>query len=563
MANNRIQVKRTSVTGRTANTTDSGNSQYIYPGELALNMTDGIMFSSNDSVLITVGSNLVNQNVSGNLTVKAIIANGSLGTDGNVLVTNGSAVYWTSVGGTGTVTSVATGNGMIGGPITTNGTISILANTGIVANSTGAFVNSTYINTLTANNTSFVGSVSAANVVSNSQLSSNLANYQTTAGLTANVATLTANNATNLGGLAADAYVQNTDSRTLSGNLVFSGANIVFTGIITVSNIETANGAAPLTLKTGNTSGPSIIVNTSSDITIASNSTSNNIVLTPTSIKIGANSSVNTFVANSIGSHFIGNVSIVSLLANGSLGTANQVLTSNSTGIHWSSIFSSVTSNALTTGTTYTTPSNLISALVFSTGAGGGGGGSDSDGSGAGAGSGGGAGGTTVRSYTAAELGATVTYAIGAAGTAGSSSGGNGGTGGTTTFTPSGGGTALSSIGGGAGAGLDGSIDRNRTTGAAGGIPTGGILNIDGGDGADGVTYSAGEAVPAAIGGGGGSSFWGGGGKGSVSFGAGIAGAAGAAYGSGGGGSGTSDSTTGAVGGAGRAGVIFIVEFKT
>jgi hypothetical protein len=57
-----------------------------------------------------------------------------------------------------------------------------------------------------ADNTAFVGTVSAANVVSNAQLQANLANYlttssatstyQTMAGLTANVATRTANNAT-------------------------------------------------------------------------------------------------------------------------------------------------------------------------------------------------------------------------------------------------------------------------------------------------------------------------------------------------------------------------------
>jgi hypothetical protein len=40
----------------------------------------------------------------------------------------------------------------------------------------------------TANNVSFVGSVSVANVVSNSQLASNLSSYQTAAGLNANVA---------------------------------------------------------------------------------------------------------------------------------------------------------------------------------------------------------------------------------------------------------------------------------------------------------------------------------------------------------------------------------------
>lgn len=42
--------------------------------------------------------------------------------------------------------------------------------------------------TLTANNTSFVGSVPAPNVVSNAQLSANLLNYQTTTGLNANIA---------------------------------------------------------------------------------------------------------------------------------------------------------------------------------------------------------------------------------------------------------------------------------------------------------------------------------------------------------------------------------------
>lgn len=62
--------------------------------------------------------------------------------------------------------------------------------------------------TLTSNNTSFVGSVSAANVVSNAQLSANLANYQTTAGLSANVARLSANNATFLNSLSSNNYTQ-------------------------------------------------------------------------------------------------------------------------------------------------------------------------------------------------------------------------------------------------------------------------------------------------------------------------------------------------------------------
>ena len=288
MANNIVQVKRTSVSGRAPNTTSAGNSQYINAGELALNMPDGILYTSNGSALITIGANLTNQNVTGNLTVKGIIANGSLGSGGEVLASNGSAVYWTTVGGTGTVTSVASANGIAGGPITGSGTLyAVAGNSTVFVNASGIHVNTdslsagvnvdaqyvwtntqSFTNTITftqiinatANNTSFVGTVSAANVVSNAQLSANLANYQTTAGLSANVATLsanaatflngktesnlnvnnalTANNSNNLGGVAAASYVQNTDSRTLSGNLVFT-ANVTLNGIIANGSIGT------------------------------------------------------------------------------------------------------------------------------------------------------------------------------------------------------------------------------------------------------------------------------------------------------------------------------------
>ena len=84
MANNKIQVKRTSVSGRTANVTSSGNSQFIDAGEFALNMTDGILYTSNGSTLITVGSNLVNQNITGTLAVDSISSNVSFTSTGAV-----------------------------------------------------------------------------------------------------------------------------------------------------------------------------------------------------------------------------------------------------------------------------------------------------------------------------------------------------------------------------------------------------------------------------------------------------------------------------------------------
>lgn len=56
MANTRIQMKRTSVSGRLPNTVDPANNQYITTGELAINLTDQVMYSSNGTALITFGA---------------------------------------------------------------------------------------------------------------------------------------------------------------------------------------------------------------------------------------------------------------------------------------------------------------------------------------------------------------------------------------------------------------------------------------------------------------------------------------------------------------------------
>lgn len=103
MASNKIQVKRTAVSGRTPNTTNVANSQYIVAGEFALNMVDGILYTSNGSGLITIGANNVDVNISNTLTIKTISANGSVGTANQVLTSNGSVVYWTNASGGGAI----------------------------------------------------------------------------------------------------------------------------------------------------------------------------------------------------------------------------------------------------------------------------------------------------------------------------------------------------------------------------------------------------------------------------------------------------------------------------
>jgi len=82
-----------------------------------------------------------------------VSANGGFGTAGQVLHSNGTATYWAADDNSGgTVTSVASGNGITGGTITSSGTLFVVQGTGIVVNATGVHVNSTYIGTLTANN---------------------------------------------------------------------------------------------------------------------------------------------------------------------------------------------------------------------------------------------------------------------------------------------------------------------------------------------------------------------------------------------------------------------------
>ena len=323
------------------------NNTYFETGYLGTYIASNVTVGNSTSNL-TVNSTAFVVGNSRLLTTNAVFggsvtANGSVGSAGQVLTSGGAAnAYWTTPT-TGTVTSVSSGNGLTGGPITSSGSLSVLANngitanstgvfvngnsgltvnstgvhvlanTGIVANSTGTFVNATYIGTLstnnasflggtaaasyqlnstlsanvatlTANNTSFVGSTSAANVVSNTQLQSNLANYQTTAGLASNVATLAANSATFLGG---------------SGNFGNS-LGIYTSGVVNAATVQV---------------GTSVVAN-----------------------------STRFVVGTAVG-----------LQANGTIGAAGQVLHSNGTTVYWDTDDQGVTSvasgNGITGGT--------------------------------------------------------------------------------------------------------------------------------------------------------------------------------------------------------------------
>jgi len=164
-----------------------------------------------------------------------VAANGGIGSAGQVLMSGaGTNAYWQTIGN-GTVTSVASANGIGGGTITGTGTLYVVANNGIVSNTTGVWA-------AAANGISV--DVSGINVKPNTGIVSN------TTGVFINstyIASISANNASFLGTVAAASYVQNTDSRTLSGNLIISAtyfnpsANTILLGNSTQRWVLSAN----------------------------------------------------------------------------------------------------------------------------------------------------------------------------------------------------------------------------------------------------------------------------------------------------------------------------------
>ena len=157
MANNKIQFKRTTISGRTPNTTNSGNTSYIDAGEFAVNLTDQKIYSSNGTVSFEVGANLTslavstitagNTTVTGDLTVNnyVIAANGATSAYATKYLVeynpttkdltysskpDASRPYITGYGQEIHVSPVAlddTGNGTIGDPVKTIAQALVLA----------------------------------------------------------------------------------------------------------------------------------------------------------------------------------------------------------------------------------------------------------------------------------------------------------------------------------------------------------------------------------------------------------------------------------------------------
>ena len=222
--------------------------------------------TSVNSASLTVGSSFIaNTSKVAIGTAVGLEANGGIGTAGQVLHSNGTSIYWAADDNAGgTVTSVATGNGLSGGTITTTGTLGVTTGSTLTVNTAGIHVNSALsitsltlagaasgVTTLAAGNTTITG---FANVTGNVQISAinatsfgaTLTSNSTTAILTVGNSSVTAtmnsstfsgtaNNSTNFGGSSL-ATVQG----QITGNAATAYTNAVS---YTDTKIGTANTA--------------------------------------------------------------------------------------------------------------------------------------------------------------------------------------------------------------------------------------------------------------------------------------------------------------------------------
>jgi len=206
--------------------------------------------TSVNSASLTVGSSFIaNTSKVAIGTAVGLEANGGIGTAGQVLHSNGTSIYWAvDDNAGGTVTSVATANGLSGGPITSTGTLGVTTGSTLTVNTAGIHVNSALsitsltlagaasgVTTLAAGNTTITG---FANVTGNVQISAINA--------TSFGATLTSNSTTAILTLGNSSVTATMNSSTFSGT-ANNSTNLDGSSLATVQGQITGNATTAYT----------------------------------------------------------------------------------------------------------------------------------------------------------------------------------------------------------------------------------------------------------------------------------------------------------------------------
>jgi hypothetical protein len=478
-------------------------------GSHVLTFAVGSNLTSNTTLTLTTGTS--------NRTLDISSANVTISTAGAALIDDADASAQRTTLGLGTIATQNSNNVSI-----TGGSVTGITDLAVADGGTGASDASTArtnlgigtIGTQNANNVTITGGsitgITDLAVADGGTGASDASGARTNLGL-GTISTQNANNVTITGGSISGI----TDLAVADGGTGASDASTARTNL-GLGSIATQN-ANNVTITGGSVTGIA-------DITVADGGTGTS-SFTAYSVVVG------------------GTTSTGPLQTVASVGTSGQVLTSAGAGAipTWSTISSGGAliraPQILTSGTSYTTPSNCNTIYVEAVGGGGGGGGTTNNSTGPRGGGGGGGGGYCAKYFTVTPSTAYI-YAIGTGGAGGVN--GTGTAGGNTTFTV--GGTTITATGGAGGSGSSG----GAAAGGLGGLPTNGDLNVRGGPGGQAIDFNGTiQAAP------GGSSFFGPGARG---------GSAADSYG--GGGSGISyESPFNRTGYAGYQGMIRIWEF--
>ena len=325
MASNKIQIKRSTTSAITAVSLAAGELAFTTNGNIlaigdpgggspipiAGARTPGVLTAN--QALVANSTSGINQVITANLSVSRISANGDYGTPGYVLTSSGSGsnVFWTSSSGFGvdstaqytwtnthtfqeTVTFTKTINGTANNALYLGGVeasqyMSLATGDARYQTSAGLSAN---VAKLDANNAAYFGTHLPSYYASAASLN----DYQTTAGLAANVATLTSYNSLYLGGQLPGYYTTNNQLATYVSQL--TAGNTAYVGVTpasaVVNSTHLTNNLARYATLSGANFGPSGSVNAFSYTTGPGygNITTGGIVINTTHITIG-NSSVN------------------------------------------------------------------------------------------------------------------------------------------------------------------------------------------------------------------------------------------------------------------------------